>query len=465
MKKFLIILLTIALSLPLYAQEGVSSEVEANDEYTGSVELMEPDEDINVGEEDHGAAFAGEQSKQKEAFGEDFRPDQQKKEFVFARQLFELGFDVGAGLDNDLMAVSDFFQKNIVLDLDKVEDLVGDDGLNLNLVLAGGLFINVKNIDIQDGIWDFGFFAGADGNIHGNMPQSLFTLISQGNIHKHSFEGMISASGGIYANAGLRASAKYGDLRLGVKPALFAPIVFIPKSGIKYELDTEEGIWLTSSGEINIYSPLGEDGQFTGLQFGFDMSLEGEYNLFSFLDVGGSFSRIPIAPANMKNRMKMTMADKEGKPIEVDIKGEDFLEGKDVSEQIPDFDSLEFDTTYDTDALYKVRRPMRFDVYARYKPFNTEILAVVPNLGFSVDINEKQGYFNAGLEVQTNVKDLFYAHLGTGCEEAVWKHRFGLALNLRAFEWGIEAALRSQNFAGSFKAQGFGVNTGIRFGW
>ena len=440
MKKLLMILVSVTLLLPLYAQEA---ESEFN---LGTAEQTESDEgNVQIWNEDE--LIAEEEEPQ---------PEQPKKPFTYAREKVEFGIDVGAGFDNDFIGMADFFQENIVIDLNKVDDLLGDDGLNLNLDIDGGLFFNVMNIAISGGIWEFGFFSGADGNIHGNIPQSLFTLISEGNKEHNSFSGMISASGGIYANVGLRASAKYEKLRVGIRPTLYTPLVFIPKSGITYHLDTEEDISLRTTGEINIYNPIDEDGQF-GLQFGFDMSLEGEYELFPFLDVGGTFSRIPIAPAKVENLMKLTMSN-----LDFDISGEDLLNGEGMN--LPDFDKLDFTSTPET-APYNVLRPLRFDVYARYKPFYTEFLVVKPNIGFSVDINEKEGYFNAGLEGQLNLKDLFLLHLGTGYEEAAWKHRLGFILNLRAFELGLEAALRSSDFVGSFGAKGLAFNLGMRFGW
>jgi hypothetical protein len=44
-------------------------------------------------------------------------------------------------------------------------------------------------------------------------------------------------------------------------------------------------------------------------------------------------------------------------------------------------------------------------------------------------------------------------------------HQLGLALNLRAFELDLRAALRSSGFTNSFEGQGFGVGVGLRFGW
>jgi hypothetical protein len=421
MKKFIIILFAITLSLPLYAQ--------ADDD----IAWIDPDEQEEQ-----------EQEEQQEV--------QPKPPFSFARQKFEFGNSLNVGFSNDLIALSEFFKENLVLDMDKLGGSVGKNGFNLNLAVLMDIFLNVKGLGIAGGVWDFGLFVGPNGNINFNMPNSLFTLIAKGNNNPYSFEGMVSASGGIYANAGLSANAKFGKISAGVKPALFAPLIFIPKSGIKYRLDTEESISLYTSGDISIYSPfLNPNFQ---LNYGFDITMEGGYALLPFLDVGGSISRIPIAPAVMRNRMRYTLSD-----FNLEISGEDIMSGN-----IPELPSMDFRDESDT-KKFNVFRPIKFDIYARYKPFNNEFLVLTPNIGFSVDINDKKGYFNAGADAQLNLMDLFIVNLGTKYEEAIWTHRLALALNLRFFQRDLGVALRSQSFTGSFKAQGIGFNLGLFFGY
>jgi hypothetical protein len=372
----------------------------------------------------------------------------------YTREYFEFGLGLGGisvGIDNGLVGVGNIFKKDVVLDLGKIAGSVPKGGANINFdFLMDVLFVNIKNFDILNGKWDFGFTSEVDGDLNLNFPKSLFTLISQGNIKQHSFQGMISVSGGVYADAGFTGAARYGKLRLGVKPLLYTPLLYIPKSGINYLLESEDYLSIsTSGGGISVYSPFIKNGE---LKFGFDLSLEGEYNLFPFLDVGGTFSQIPIAPVTLSNRMHLTVDD-----FHYELR--DPLTG-----EIPPLPELEFNDGYDS-AKIKAMRPLRFDVYARYKPFSTEFLAIKPNMGFSYNFAQKQAFFNAGLEGQLNLKDIFKVYLGTGVEEAIWKHRLGLNLNLRVFEWVLEASLRSQNFVGSFKGQGFGLSTGMSFGW
>jgi len=434
MKKLLISALFVVLILPLYAQETGTAE------YTTETFWNQQEE-----------------GKKNEA-----QSEQTKKASTFSRQRFEIGFDVGAGFDNDLLNMSDILKKDIVIDLGKLGSDVRDDGFNLNLGLLGGLFVNIKNINIGSGVWDFGFFSGADGDLNFNVPKDLFTLLSKGNKKQHSFGGTISASGGIFANAGLRGSAKYEvygkNLRVGVKPALFVPLAVIPKSGINYRLKSEDDIHLTTSGQIAVYGIAADvmEGDSVQVQTGFDISLEGEYELFSFLDVGVTLSRIPIVPASMQNGMLVTLRD-----FNLDIYGEDLIDGEKID--VPDF---KIDTKYGA-GKKNIFRPLRFDAYARYKPFETVPSFVVrPNMGFSVSINDGEGFFNIGAEAQIELlRNMFSFHVGTGLEESIWKQRLGLGFNVRAFELDLEAVFRSERFTGSFSGQGFGVNLGLRFGW
>ena len=436
MKKLFILLFTIVMILPLYAQETEPDKIKELDE---NMSNRGKTGDVHTDEEPY--------VKQDTEFAENLGPPP-KKPFNFARQHFELGYDIGIGADNGLLGTSDIFTKNVVIDMNKLANDVDKVGADINFDMGGNFFINIMNIPIGEGIWDFGVSGGADGGINFNLPESLFKFMAEGNIKEHNSSGTISASGGIYGDAGLSVSAQYEDLKIGIRPALYTPLIFIPKSGITYSIKAEDSFALKAGGGIIMYGPLiaGEDPQ-----FGFDLALEGEYALYSFLDVGGSLSHIPLAAAQLEKGMRYTL---DNLHYEIDMNFND--------QAAPDLD-FKKDENYKSSV--KVFRPMCFDVYARYKPLDTELVVVKPNIGFTVDINEGEGYFNAGLEGQVNLKDLFIVHLGTGLQESIWKHRLGFALNLRAFELDLEGSLRSQYFVGSWTGQGFGVAIGMRFGW
>lgn len=382
----------------------------------------------------------------------------EKIPFTFARRFFEIGVDVGIGADNDLVGINEIFKKNINVNMSELAKKSAGDGFNLNLGLLSGVFINFIDLKIGGGIWNIGINGGVDGDIHVNIPESLLQLISKGN-DQRVFGGMVNASGGIFADAGLSLSAKYSKLRIGIRPSAFTPVVFVPKSGINYKLETtDDKLELTTGGTLIIYSPIIDYKEDRGvdLNYGTDISAGVEYDVSPKLGIGVSASNIPVTPAEMEKRTIVTMKD-----FNLLIEGDQLLteEGKKI--EIPEF---EYDIEYDT-AFQKVYRPLRFDVYAMYRPFGNRLL-VKPAIGYTVNLNDKESFFSFGVESQLNLlKNLLLIRASMGYDETVWKHRLGLGINFRAFELDIEGVFRSHSLVGSFMGRGLGVNVGLRFGW
>ena len=400
------------------------------------------------------------------------------RESIFARKYFEFGLGVGAGFDNGLIGINDINKKNIVVDINKFAKEMDESGTNINVDLLGDFYFNIMNIRIGQGIWDFGIISTVSGGVSGNIEKPLFSLIADGNIKApHTSSGTISAWGGVYTDVGLTGSAKYGKIYFGVKPAIFSPKIYIPiSSGITYNLAVNgkdkndknaEGIFVTAKGEIDIFSPtsLDENIDIQRLIFGpsgFDLSIEGGYMLFPFLDVGGSISHIPFAAATLTNPMRLTMVLPEGG---LKFIGEELMKG-----EVDDSFTVDFNQENIKSSKKQVRRPFRFDVNARFKPFaftgiNPELFVLTPNMGFTANINDNEGYFNIGLAAVLNLADVFLLQLSTSKEESIYKQRLGLVFNLRAFELSLEGVLRSQTFSGCFDGQGFGIGLGLCWGW
>jgi len=491
MKKILTILLSIALVLPLYSQQDESEDYDYdydydynNDddyEYDGEFEDVTPPKEV-------APKVVSPHPVHQEKPIEEPAPIPEKKKTDFARQYFEIGFGAGIGFDNGLLGLNDILKKKIVIDLAKIVQGIPEDGAGLNFSLSSNFFMNVMNIHIGKGLWDIGLIADVDGGVGMNIPKSLFTLIAEGNSEQHDSSGKISASGGIFTEIGLKGSAKYivkeRTLSFGFKPAFFVPAVYIPSStGISYHLYTErpkyddtgkiilddagkpvteEGLFLDTKDGISIYTPTPfnhiEASRFFIGPNGFDLSLEGEYAFFPFLDIGGSLTNIPLSPATLSSEMILGLDS-----FSIELEGEDI-----ISRNTHDPPEFEFgDPVYRNNVKLQVYRPLRFDLYARYKPFISELLVIRPNIGFSVNVNrgDEKWYFNAGLEAMLNLKDLFIFYLGSGYRETIWRQRAGFALNFRAFELDVEAALRNQTFVGCFMERGYELNLGIRFGW
>ena len=371
--------------------------------------------------------------------------------FKFARQYFEMGIGTGFGFANDFLGAHDVFNKNIQIDLNTISNNIGEDGVNLETYLFAEFYIKFKKIEIGEGLWELGVFYQADGNIGSNLPKNLLSLVTEGNKNNSNVSGKISSTGGIFAEIGIGVAAQFGKLRLGVKPAFYVPLVFIPKSGINYVFDTTDGVLVSANGQIDIYSPFAKNGE---VKPGSDITLEGSYAFFDFLEAGGSISRIPIFAPSLNNRMSITLSDLHWK-----MTGQQLIDGEEV--KIPEFEFKEY---YDT-AEVKAYRPLRIDLFASLKPFRKETFTLRPNAGFTFDINNKDVFINAGLTAMLNAKNFFIFSIGTNREEGIRKQHLGFAFNLRAFELNCEASLQSQNFIKSFELRGFGFDIGIRFGW
>jgi hypothetical protein len=259
---------------------------------------------------------------------------------------------------------------------------------------------------------------------------------------------------------GLKARVKlFEKLKISIAPAFYVPVIYIPKSVISYEVDSN--LKFNMVGKFDIYSAFSFDNKvpFNTASFfsqgGVDVSLGAEYALFPVLDVGTTIRHIPLVPADLKNHLYFSP--------QFGINGNDIKDWR-LSISVPDGDVT---SIYDT-VSYRVLRPLRFDFYGLFKPLKTDLFVLRPNIGFTV-LNQMnlsgKANFNWGIEARLNLKDLFRVSLGTGYEETLWKHRLGLALNLRAFELTLEAGLQSQRFLNSFMLNGATAGVGISFGW
>ncbi|MDR2519124.1 MAG: hypothetical protein LBD13_06920 [Spirochaetaceae bacterium] len=376
-------------------------------------------------------------------------------------RFFEIGVDAQAGAGNNLISLTDMLKKHAVFDAGEMKKDFMDGGLTLNTDILAGVFLNV-NIGEA---WGFGLSAGVSGGLYGNMPKSMLAFIAEGNVNNPSPRGDITAYGGIFADASLNVHTKIKRLKIGLTPSMFVPVVYIPKSSINYRLDDQDFLLFATAGEINVYSPISlenlgdiavNDEMIINLlnhTRGFDLSLNAEFALFpSFLDLGLDVSHIPIVPATLEHRMNIT--------ADFLIDGSDLITGNSLEIDLED----KINMVYTEGHAYSVSRPLRFDFYTNIRPFKREVFTLRPAIGFTLLTAGKEPYFNAGLDMRLNLARIFYFHLGTMYDEAVWKHRAGFAFNFRVVELILEAGLQAPDFINSFKLKGFSAGAGFRFG-
>lgn len=373
------------------------------------------------------------------------------------RRFIEFGFDAGIGFANNFIGVGDILTQQIVINLDEIGSKIKAGGVSLDFDPSANVFFNV-NVSKK---WGFGLFSSVSGSLNLNLPKSMFTLLSEGNRNQHSQDGDISLFGGIFADVGFDAHAKFLNekLRISLKPAMFVPIVYVPKSSISYGLQANDSFKVTASGEVGVYTPipLGGEAQADYASMfnnsGFDLTVSGEFSLFSFLDIGASLTHFPLVSAVLENRRLMK--------IDRDIiDGSGILTGDDIDIDMPSSD----DMTDDTTNPINVRRPMRFDVFARFKPLKRNLIMLIPQVGITMFTPEDKTRFNATVEFQLNTP-VFLLSASTGYDELLWRHRLGIGINLRIIEFDVGVDLRSQDFVQSFKLNGAGVSVGLKMGF
>ncbi|MDR0636284.1 MAG: hypothetical protein LBF87_04325 [Treponema sp.] len=373
------------------------------------------------------------------------------------KRFFEIGVDVSGGVANNGLGFSDLFRKEIVLDIPEIQKKVGENGMIAALSPLVNGFLNI-NIGEFLGI---GVFAKMEGDINFTLGSALLDFLANGNGEKHDMSGeAVSVAGGIFMETGLRGFLHLDRWTFTASPAAFVPLVYIPKSTLKYSLNTSNNFKLSVDGKIDVYTPFslkeGDYAQIADMSHaGFDLTIGAEYGLFDWLYVGGTANNIPIIPSTLTHRMT--------------IKADDLSIGlgdNPLSDPKMETNMEVGDPEYVTDANQSVSRPLTFDVYAKWQVLDMRFLKFVlkPNIGFTALTASGDPNFNWGIQADTSLLFLSF-QLGTGLNQGVWKHRAGIGINLRILEILAEASLQSTDFLGSFNASGLGIGVGFRFGF
>jgi hypothetical protein len=389
-------------------------------------------------------------------------PSPKRKGVVYPyRRYFELGVNADFGIANNFLGVEDLLKKELVLSKELFSK-IKNNGFMLNFNVGAGTFINVNPTPK----WGFDIATSVTGDVNLAIPQSLFNLLSEGNLKQYSSSGSFDVSGAVYADTGIDIHVRFLEsqkLKVSVVPSMFVPLVYIPKSSVSYKVKADDEIEVTVGGGFNVYSPFSLNDFSTvdpaGIldAKGFDLTLKGEYDFFDWLTAGGAVTHIPLVPSNLNHHAYMTMEDEDGGPFTILKTDGGLLNG------YGDIETPDFEPVYDNKSI-KVTRPVRFDIYANYKPFGTKIVVLSPNVGLTVNTVDETPHFNFLLKAELNTA-IFLLHLSTGYDELLWKHALMMGFNFRVIELDIGMNLRSQDFVESLKLGGMGLWLGVRMGF
>jgi hypothetical protein len=352
---------------------------------------------------------------------------------------------------------------------------------NLERGFKLSLDLNVRplffNVNIKDN-WGFGLDI-ANITVYGNIDISGNLLL-----FKETENEKFGPYAAAYADVGipvffhLRDIIWDRDLKITFRPAGYVPLIYT-EPGMRYsfvnyysgdsrgsrlELDVGADVYTVFSldNEADIISSLN-----ISSAIGIDFSIGAEYPLYSWIDVGVNFINIPLSASRLTH---LTRINEELWLDTTEIKIEDILSG---DKKLGDYDyenlSVDFKPEYldRTDGINKkVFRPFKMLLHANYRPFETQLLTLIPTLGFSVNpFFLQKTSIETGIKARCDLVNIFVTTIGIVYEDQMWKNGIDFILNLRAMELGFGIAMQSQRFGKSWQAAGLRANVGLKFGF
>jgi hypothetical protein len=375
------------------------------------------------------------------------------------RRVFEMGFDFESGFANNIIGLNDIFwtpHGKIEIDFDKLP--LGGMGLDLQASWKG--FVNVTA-----GSFSIGSFTGVDTLMYGSISDGLRKLLAEG--YSGDAEIALSSGASAFVYTSLRSNFAIPPLegwKFYAAPAYYIPLLYARVQNSKFRLYTtdENTLQISGGAETKVYTPfsLNDTGSITPDAFtnagGLDISLGAEYRLTPLvginLDVGGLISNIPLSPSRLPYQMALLYSMED---LDLDIL--DMAMNGDAPE-------LEADTPeplYGT-ADYFAFRPLEFDFYALYRPFESDLITVKPQLGFSL-LTVYDAGFNAGISATLSA-GVASVELTNQYRHRLWRHSLNFVLNLGVFELDMGVGLQSQGLWESFGLRGFTASFGLRLG-
>ncbi len=381
-------------------------------------------------------------------------------DFKEPRRGIELGIDGNAGVSNSYLRAEDFLTNQIVVDLEKMADGIGPDGLSMDFATNLSVYLNLQGYYSR-----FHFFVDAEATGYMNMPKNLFTVLGKGvkvgddmNMDFHAWAD-IFVTGGMswfYMNDAEDAS-------FTVTPSYVIPILYVPdiKGYLKYSLSSTGKMSAEARVPVEIYSAvkleqfINHDYSMDGItgniadilsNGGFDLALAYERKIVRSFD-GTIYTRIPIIPGKLKNKAS---AEYWASAYELNSMG--LLSNSEEH----GFDHGKEDFTY-TETDKKVHRPFRLGVEGMWRPFG-EWQYFKPMIGFAVRnpySSDAITFLEAGLVADFSILGVLSFNFATLYLNRVFTEQIGFSINTHLTEFSVFAGLRSGDFSRSFDLSGF----------
>lgn len=465
MKKILCLLLSVLLITSVFADDTFNfwnrkakdplpeTNKEESEEYTYEEETSEPENSEGVIEEE-----VIEENSEKTT--------EVKNKKSFFDRVFEVGLDLNAGVSNSYFGVGDLLKKEVVIDLNEVNEGIGNGGLSFNIDGDTSFYTNLNTKAFNAGL-----SLGIDINAYAEIEKSLIDLLANGNKLNEPFGAGLGVGASLYGEIDASFGMKIGKIKIKATPAYYVPLFYLPYTSASVEATVNEdgSIKATGGTTASIYSalPLNDFNNFSindiTSQGGLDITASAEYPLFSFLDVGVILTHIPVIPS------RLNCTNKYIANLTFGVDGMlDQLLGESGTVDFSNFDySISDNVATDDDTLVLVR-PFKIGFNAEWRVFNNKILILSPLIQFKFADFTLANIAGFGFDYVITAKSdlgIFVPSFTTSYIDSIFSQKLKLVLNLRFFELDLIVSSQSANLWKSFAGSGFGAGIGLKFGF
>jgi hypothetical protein len=403
-----------------------------------------------------------------------------KKKFVMKNRVFEVSlFNLDINLSNNSLTAGNFIRDS---DDMKQTGKFFKDPISINLNdFAGGFTFNfgasIKPVSLNfnwKDKWGFGLDIGHI-NVTGNL------LLSENFLSlREAEDDKFGIGAAVFADLGIPVFFHINKLKIKIRPSAFLPLVYTEpnitynyrqvvdpvtgNSGMKFQVNYDMRIYSAfdmQELEKNGFDAVMQNNDIWN-NLGFDLSLGAEFPLHDVIDIGVDVINIPLAMANLNHYIRL-----EGEAYfdtsKINLDG--LLEGGEIPEDAYGYPE-DFDIKYYNDGSTKLYRPFTMLSYAKYRPFKSPILSLIPSFGFSLNpLYAELASLEGGLNIRLDLANIFITTIGVNYNDRRWKNSVDFVLNLRAFELDFGISFQSSDFVKSFQGAGLGVNVGLKLGW
>jgi len=379
----------------------------------------------------------------------------------FSQRFFEVKVGSNVDFSNNLFALNDFMQKDLVIDLRKIADECPDKGFNMRADAAPSLALNLNIGSVHVGL-----STGVEVYNSMTIGKDLFDFLGYGNKVGETLDFSFRNDSDIMAVSQLDVGFKLGSLKINVKPAVFLPLISVRDGGGSATVlnDTDGKLDINVDMNMNVYSCVelkSNDGKIeidqdtiqTALLkgYGFDLGGGVAYSLSKSFFVEGT-CRVPILPGHLYHKSTIT----SGTEYKMELK--DFGNSEKTEREM---------TVTNEEANLVVHRPLKVNVYADKNLLGT-LFNARGGAGFGIRrpfSEDAKFYPEYYLGFTLNLAEIFKVRVSSEYTDQLFIHQLGTTLNVRVFQLDLGVSTQSSNFKKSLAVAGVGAYAYVSMGF